>query len=52
MGIQRKPRSSLIEVMESQVKGKAQEVAVQTILPPFPTPHDPQQEIADKKRKR
>ena len=40
IGIQRKPRASLMEVMESQVRGKAPEVAAQTKLPPLPTPYD------------
>ena len=52
MRIQCKPRASLLEVMESQVGGKAPEVVAQTKLPPLPTPHDPQQKIYDKKRKR
>ena len=49
MGIQRKPGASLMEVMESQVRGKAPEAVTQAKLP---IPHDPQQNISDKKRKR
>ena len=49
MGIQRKPRDCLMEVMESQVRGKVPEAVTQAKLP---IPHDPQQNISDKKRKR
>ena len=49
MGIQRKPGASLMEVMESQVRGKAPEAVTQAKLP---IPHDPQQNISNKKRKR
>ena len=41
-----------MEVMESQVGGKAPEVGAYAKLPSLPTPHDPQQELVDKKRKR
>ena len=40
-----------MELMKSQVGGKAPEAAAQTKLPSLPTVHDPQQEIVDKKRK-
>ena len=51
MRIQHKPRASLMEVMESQVRGKAPKAVAQAKLPSLPTPYDPQQELADKKRK-
>ena len=41
MGIQRKPRANLIEVMESQVMGKAPEAVAQAKLPSLPPPYDP-----------
>ena len=41
MGIQHKPKASLIEVMESQVGGKALEVVAQAKLPFLPPPYDP-----------
>ena len=41
MGIQRKSRASLLEIMEFQVRGKALEVAGQAKHPFLPTPHDP-----------
>ena len=39
-------------MMESQARNKAPEAASQAKLPPFPTPHDTQQEATEKKRKR
>ena len=52
MGIQRKPRPNLIEIMESQVGGKAPEANDQAKHPSFPTPYDPHQpDPTDKKRK-
>ena len=52
MGIQRKPRASILEIMESQAGGKAPEVAGQGKHPSLPIPHDPQPEPTNKKRKR
>ena len=52
LGIQRKSRTSLIEIMESQSEGKAPEVAGQAKHPSLPTPHDHQPNPANKKRKR
>ena len=40
MGIQRKPRASLMEMMESQAGNKAPEAANQAKLLPLPTSHD------------
>lgn len=40
MGIQHKPRASLMEVMESQVGGKAPKAIGQAKNPSLPTPHD------------
>ena len=37
--------------MESQAGGKALEAVDQAKHPSLPTPHDPQLELADKKRK-
>ena len=51
IGIQHKPRASLMEVIESLVGRKAPEGAAQTKLPSLPISHDPQQELGDKKRK-
>ena len=39
-------------MMESQAGNKAPEAASQAKLPHLPTPHDTQQEAAEKKRKR
>ena len=52
MGIQRKPRASILEIMESQAGGKAPEVVSQGKHPSLSIPHDPQPEPVDKKRKR
>ena len=41
-----------MEVMESQVGGKALKAVGQTKPPSLPTPHNPQQKPIDKKRKR
>ena len=41
LGIQRKPRANLMEVMESQVGGKALEVVAQAKLPFLPPLYDP-----------
>jgi len=52
MGIQRRPRGNLLEMMESQARNKAPKAASQAKLPSLPTSHDIQQEAADKKKKR
>ena len=41
MGIQYKPKANLMEIMESQARGKAPEAASQAKHPSLPTPHDP-----------
>ncbi|KAL0002753.1 hypothetical protein SO802_016534 [Lithocarpus litseifolius] len=51
MGIQYKSKTSLLEVMESQARGKESTAAGQAKHPCLPIPHDPQLEPADKKRK-
>ena len=52
MGIQRKPRTNLLEVMESQAVGKVLEKTTQAKLPP-PLPTQPLRlDPADYKRKR
>lgn len=49
--LQRKPKTSLLELLESQAGGLVPEVVVQT-RPPTPLPaHTSQPEPADKKRK-
>ena len=52
MGIERRPRGSLLEMMESQARNKAPETANQAKLLPLPISHDTHEEAVDKKRKR
>jgi len=49
MGIQCKPRASLMAVMESQVRGKAPEVVAQAKIPSLPLPHDPSKSLLIRK---
>lgn len=52
MVLQRKPKTSLLELLESHAGGSVPEVAVQTRPPtPFPT-YTSQPKLAEKKRKR
>lgn len=52
MGIQRKPRAGLLDVMESQSWSKAPEKTTQAKLPPPPSSLPPQLDPVDHKRKR
>ena len=52
MGIQRKPRTGLLEVMESQSGSKALEKTTQSKLPPLLPTQPLRSNLADHKKKR